>query len=357
MSTSFRRIIRLRTAAWLAAAGCLVVLAALPVSSSADPSLGQLNNQLSAQQGRQQHLQGSLQQLSGLISSLEGQISLVRSREDAVQAELDADRAKLAQTQADLARERKLVALLKRRLAWARQLLSQQLVSHYESDNPDLVGVVLDSGGFTDLLDRLTYLHDAEHQQQQLIGVTTTAKHQADSAAHHLGKLERTDRQLTADAEIRRRALAGMDSLLQNRQDTLQQAQAAQRAALSASKEKAGQLQNEINKIQAAQAAAAQQSSSSSGPGAGPALGPSGGWAIPYAIVLCESGGQNLPPNSAGASGYYQIIPSTWAMYGGVGPAAYLTSKAEQDAVASRIWAGGAGIGNWDCARIVGLLH
>ena len=25
-------------------------------------------------------------------------------------------------------------------------------------------------------------------------------------------------------------------------------------------------------------------------------LGPSGGWAIPYAIVLCESGGQNLPP-------------------------------------------------------------
>ena len=56
-------------------------------------------------------------------------------------------------------------------------------------------------------------------------------------------------------------------------------------------------------------------------------LGPtggSGGWAIPYAIVLCESGGQNLPPNSAGASGYYQIIPSTWKLFGGTGPAAYL---------------------------------
>jgi hypothetical protein len=89
----------------------------------------------------------------------------------------------------------------------------------------------------------------------------------------------------------------------------------------------------------------------------GPALGPAGGWAIPYAIVLCESGGQNLPPNSAGASGYYQIIPSTWALFGGSGPAAYLTSKAEQDAVATRIWNGGAGIANWDCAKIVGLIH
>ena len=74
---------------------------------------------------------------------------------------------------------------------------------------------------------------------------------------------------------------------------------------------------------------------------------------IPWAIVQCESGGQNLPPNWAGASGYYQIIPSTWAAFGGSGPAAYLTSKAEQDRVASRIWDGGAGASNWDCAAIV----
>src|SRR5260370_39210647 len=105
------------------------------------------------------------------------------------------------------------------------------------------------------------------------MGVNKPAKHEPDGGPPRLPKLEQTDRQLTADAEIRRRALAGMDSLLQNRQDALQQAQAAQRAALSASKEKAGQLQSEINKIQAEQAAAAQQSRSSTraGPGPGPA--------------------------------------------------------------------------------------
>ncbi len=81
----------------------------------------------------------------------------------------------------------------------------------------------------------------------------------------------------------------------------------------------------------------------------------SGGWSIPYAVVLCESGGQNLPPNGAGASGYYQIEPATWKGFGGSGPAAYLASKAEQDTVAAKIWNGGAGASNWTCARIVGI--
>jgi hypothetical protein len=80
-----------------------------------------------------------------------------------------------------------------------------------------------------------------------------------------------------------------------------------------------------------------------------------GAWVIPSSIVACESGGQNLPPNSAGASGYYQILPSTWKQFGGAGPAAYLASRAQQNAVASRIWGGGSGASNWVCAGMVGI--
>ncbi|HWT93718.1 MAG TPA: transglycosylase family protein, partial [Solirubrobacteraceae bacterium] len=91
-------------------------------------------------------------------------------------------------------------------------------------------------------------------------------------------------------------------------------------------------------------------------PTAAPSAKPSGGWAIPEAIVMCESGGQNMPPNSAGASGYYQFMPATWKGLGGKGPHAYLRPKAEQDALAAKLWAGGAGASNWDCAAIVGVI-
>ena len=76
-------------------------------------------------------------------------------------------------------------------------------------------------------------------------------------------------------------------------------------------------------------------------------VGPGGPWAIPWPIVQCESGGQNLPPNSAGASGYYQFIVATWKGLGGSTPHAYQASKAEQDRLAARLWAGGAGRDNW----------
>ncbi|HEV2813085.1 MAG TPA: transglycosylase family protein, partial [Solirubrobacteraceae bacterium] len=79
----------------------------------------------------------------------------------------------------------------------------------------------------------------------------------------------------------------------------------------------------------------------------------SGPWAIPWPIVQCESGGQNLPPNSAGASGYYQFVPSTWKGLGGKGPHAYLRPKAEQDALARKLWDNGRGAHNWVCAGLV----
>lgn len=366
---------RTTTTTWLAPLAAMVfalllVGAAVPVASTAAPSLGQLSSELGQQQARQQSLSASLADLSRLIASLDRQVSLVQSREAAVRAELSRDRAALASVQASLAREQQLLVVLRARLARARALLSRQLLSNYEGDKPDVLSVVLEARGFPDLLDRINFLHDAERQQQTIIRLTRSLKAQADSAARRLAKLEATDRQITQVTELRARALQGMDALLHAKQAALGQAQSAQQVALQASRARGAQLQTAISQLQARQAAAqraaaaAQAAASAaaspsasqpSGPSPGPALGPSGGWAIPYAIVLCESGGQNLPPNGAGASGYYQIIPSTWAQFGGSGPAAYLTGKAEQDAVASRIWNGGAGASNWVCAGIVGI--
>ena len=349
-----------------ATVAAVLALAALPMSSSADPSLGQLKSQLNAEQGHQQSLASSIASLSHLISSLSGQITLVENREAAVRADLARDRAQLAAVQRALNRELRLLALLRGRLAQARTLLARQLVTNYEQAKPSLVSVVLESSGFKNLLDQLTYLNDAQKQQQAIITITREAKARADAAASHLADLRASDRQITIATAQRVRALVGMNSLLHSKQAALAQARGVQQSALVASRARGSHLQAEIGHIEAEQAAAARAaaaaaaSPAAASPGgtptpAGPTYGASGGWAIPYAIVLCESGGQNLTPNSAGASGYYQIMPATWKLFGGTGPAAYLASKGEQDAVASRIWNGGAGASNWVCAGIVGI--
>jgi Transglycosylase-like domain len=119
---------------------------------------------------------------------------------------------------------------------------------------------------------------------------------------------------------------------------------AARAEALAGTRAGRQAAESELNKLIAEREAAAQATAASSG----------GPWAIPWPIVQCESGGQNLPPNSAGASGYYQMLPSTWKGLGGSTPAAYQASKAEQDRLAAALWAGGAGAHNWVCASLVG---
>jgi peptidoglycan hydrolase CwlO-like protein len=361
---TFRWCIQRRFILTIAVLGLFALLAGFPARSSAGPSLGSLNQELSQEQAHQQQLRSSLGQLAGLISSLNSQIALVESREAAVRAQLAHDRQVLAATKVELQRQRHLVAVLKARLARALMILSRQLVSNYESGSPDLMAVVLESNGFTDLLDRIKFLSDAEHQQQQIITIARIDKARADAAVKRLAALEKQQQQATQAAIVEARALAGMNALLHSKQAVEEQAQAVQQAALSASQSRAGAIQGEIAQIEAQQAAAraaaqqaaeqaAQQAAAQAGSsGAAPAA--SGGWVIPSPIVNCESGGQNLPPNSAGASGYYQILPSTWSLYGGSGPAAYMASRAEQDAVASRIW-GGQGPGAWVCAGIVGI--
>lgn len=79
-----------------------------------------------------------------------------------------------------------------------------------------------------------------------------------------------------------------------------------------------------------------------------------GRYSIPSSIVMCESGGNYRavnPNNPNRPAGAYQIITSTWIGAGGgkYAPTADAATPAQQDEIASRIWAGGSGRGNWAC--------
>jgi chromosome segregation ATPase len=317
--------------------------------------LGSTQSQLNSNKQHEQSLSSRVSELSGQVSAMSSQLELVQSREAAAHDELVSYDAKLAAAKAAVARERHHLKRVRHVLAHARVALADELESQYEQPQPTLVSVLVNSNGFQQLLDTIHYLSMAKHQEQRIITRARIARGRAEHAAARLATLQKSDASAADDAQTQTDALAGMNALLTSQQAALDDERSAQSAALAASQAKGAQLQSAVATIQKQEQAAEEAAQTISYNPGSANLGATAGWAIPYKIVLCESGGQNLPPNSAGASGYYQILPSTWRGAGGSGAAAYLAPKSEQDAVAARIWNGGAGASNWACSAITGI--
>ena len=231
---------------------------------------------------------------------------------------------------------------LKRRLAEDRDDLAAQLVADYKYTDPDIVSLVVGADNFADLVERVKLVKRLQERNGEIVARVHAARDETDRTADRLADLETEQQETAAAVERRRNALASMRAGLAQRQATLSRVRAARAQALAGTRAGRASAESALNKLIAEREAAA-RATSSGGP-----------WAIPWPIVQCESGGQNLPPNSAGASGYYQMLPSTWRGLGGSTPHAYQASKAEQDRLAAKLWAGGAGARNWVCASLVG---
>ena len=216
------------------------------------------------------------------------------------------------------------------------------LRQRYTADRPDVVSVVLDAKGFADVLERIEFLRRVQRSDTLIVDAVRRGRNDARHDERILAALEPRQREQTAAVRSQRDALARMTAALQARRTALAQARAAGSRRCGNTVASRRRAQHELDRLLAAQARAAA------------AHGPGGPWAIPWPIVECESGGQNLPPNRATASGYYQMLDSTWHGLGGSTPHAYQASKAEQDRRAATLWAGGAGAHNWVCAALVG---
>jgi murein DD-endopeptidase MepM/ murein hydrolase activator NlpD len=88
-------------------------------------------------------------------------VATLRNREALVQAELDKKEAELKQAQDRLAR-------LRVRLKRSLEVLEERLVAIYESSQPDMLTVILNSKGFDDLLSRYEYLKRIQSQDTSI---------------------------------------------------------------------------------------------------------------------------------------------------------------------------------------------
>src|SRR4051794_24328759 len=322
---------------------CLFVLVCAAV-----PAGGQDESTLRGQISRGKSAEGRLASAAARLGALEREaareVAIMEARLAGAQSELDRAVALLDQAKVDLGHARARVARLKIRLGQVTDRLAEVLRERYEGDKPDLVTVVLESSGFNQLLETLDFLRTIQRRDSMIVGLVRSAKADAKAERARLVVLTRQRQERESAVRERRDALAQIASGLRGRRDALARAHAARLQALSTVRAQRQAAEHELNKLIAERERAAL------------IPGPGGPWAIPWPIVQCESGGQNLPPNYASASGYYQMIDATWRGLGGSTPHAYQASKAEQDRLAARLWAGGSGARNWVCAALVGII-
>jgi murein DD-endopeptidase MepM/ murein hydrolase activator NlpD len=192
----------------------LLLWALLPMPSSGQSKqeeLHQLQSKIAKARdkiGRKRGTERALsKQIAGYnrrIGKLEGQITTLQTRQQRVQTDLDAKRAELESLQSDLRQERARLVRLRKRLDVARAKLRLRLVEIYKAEPPDIVTVVLNSDGFTDLLERSEFIKRISDQDRRIVELVRDAKADSVGSEKRLAKLEARQRTVTAIVQRRR---------------------------------------------------------------------------------------------------------------------------------------------------------
>jgi peptidoglycan hydrolase CwlO-like protein len=221
------------------------LLGGLPATSSGD-----LQGQISSTQSAASSLQSQISAESSRVHQTNQSLAAAQARLGAVQQRLNVHEAQLETVQTQLLTARSHLLELENRLRLAAASLSANLVARYEGQQPDLVSVVLESHGFSDLLERIRFLEQIGHQDASVVAATRTARVAVKRQADSLALLERRDRALTEQVLSQRNQVAAIQAALLNEHIRQERALGADAAKLAA-------LNSHLHKLEARAAAQA----------------------------------------------------------------------------------------------------
>ena len=301
----------------------------------------QLEAKLAGARDEASSLSSQLQATTAELAGAEAEAKDAAAEEEELSDLLAEGRERAAELARKLKLTRHRLAVEKARLRRSRAVLAERLVAIYENGTPSTADLVFGSGDYEDFVTQNDYLRaisEADSALADRVAAVRAAVHRevmkvADLKAEAIAydeRLEAAREEIGAVREAAQAAAARLESLRGSRE-----------AALATLK---SDISEWVDQIQAAHLA---ESEAEAEEEVGRWLG--GPYSIPTYIVMCESGGNYSALNpSSGAGGAYQILPSTWELYGGKG-LPHEAPKAEQDRIAAEIWAD-SGPSAWVCA-------
>lgn len=323
----------------LAAVAALALAFALAAPPSGAQSIDELNSKISDARAQADALGAEIQASSNRLATAQAQAIAAARREAELSAVLAAGEQREAELERAVAEATAELARARAELQRSLDVLADRLVEIYRDGMPDATTVLLESDGFDDLATRAEYLRRIEEADASLVARVRSLR---DQVAVQLAAVDAAEQRV---AEHNDRLAAARDQISAVRANAeaeaaaLADARARQQAALQGLQGRVSDWSSEIQRLERVSAREADQQVSDW----------FGEWAIPESIVMCESGGNFEAVNpTSGAGGAYQILPSTWELYGGEGNPED-ASPAQQSEIAAQIWAD-SGAAAWECA-------
>src|SRR3954454_12230631 len=345
---------RMRAAGIALAAGALLAVGAATANAQ---SISDLNARIASAQSQAQSMSADVQAKADQVAAAQQQAAAAAQKA----AELSNLLAEGQQRSAELAvKVDKTQAHLQRardHLRRALRALQDRLVAIYQGNAPNATELLLNSHGFADLANRAELVGRLEKSDADLTSRVRSLRNQVKDALASVRQAKAEQDAYNARVSDARDQIAAVQANAEQQAAQLETARQQEAAAVESLQSNVSTWENQVQQIQAAQAAAAQQaaeaqqeSTASTASAQETVANWVGDWAIPQAIVMCESGGNfNAVNPSSGAGGAYQILPSTWQLYGGSG-SPQDASPSAQSQIASQIWAD-SGPSAWVCAQ------
>jgi peptidoglycan hydrolase CwlO-like protein len=195
-----------------------IAAAAAAIALSTGTSSGDLQSQIAANRSAADSLRVQISADTDQINRTAGGLQAARNRLAVLQRELDSRESQLRSVQTSLVTTRDHLVQLENRLRQASTALSANLVAKYEGAQPDVVSVILDSNGFSDLLERMNFLQRIGNHDAQVVGVTRAARAEVSREANRLAALEKRDRTLTTQILGKRNDVAALQAALLTQQ-------------------------------------------------------------------------------------------------------------------------------------------
>ena len=301
----------------------------------------QLEARLASAREEASSLSAQLQATTAELAGAEAEAKDAAAEEGELTALLVEGRERAAELAEKLQLTRHRLAVERARLQRSRAVLAERLVAIYESGTPSTADLVFGSGDYDDFVAQNDYLRAISEADSALADRVAEVR-----ARVHRQVLEVADLKAEAIAyderlEAARSEIGAVREAAQAAATRLASLQGSREASLATLKSDIAEWVDEIQEARLAESEAEAEEE------VGRWLG--GPYSIPTYIVMCESGGNYSAVNpSSGAGGAYQILPSTWELYGGQGEPQN-APKAEQDRIAAEIWADSGGSA-WVCA-------